>query len=100
MKTITIADLERAILAIKDENDLRRVINAVREVQSARSETAVDAIKRGDKVRFTLRSGLAITGIVMKKNRKTVSLRNCVYERSQQPCVDYRVSATLCTVVK
>ena len=98
MKNIKISDLENAILALTDASDIRRVINAIREVQSGRSEAAMDNIKRGDKVRFVVR-GSPIVGTVFKKNRKTVALRDCHYEGTTMRVVDYRVSATLCTKV-
>lgn len=97
MKT-TINDLESAILALTDAGDIRRVINAIREVQSERTANAIATFKRGDKVRFVAK-GFAIVGVVDKMNRKTMSLRHCFYERSGVPVPNYRVSPTFCTIV-
>lgn len=97
MKT-SIADIERAILSLTDANDIRRVIAAVREVQSDRVRAAADKFKRGDKVRFVHRH-MAIVGTVAKINPKTMALRDCYYEMTKSPCVNYRVSPTFCTKV-
>jgi hypothetical protein len=69
-------------------NDLRTIHNALRLAHRNKSVIASRNFEVGEKVKFTMKSGLAISGTVMKVNIKNILVK-------VSPTKQYRVPAAM-----
>ncbi|MBN2382225.1 hypothetical protein JXQ70_05025 [bacterium] len=79
-ESITIIDRVSAVEAIKrlNEDDLlflnRLIVERLKLISQARSTSQMARFTKGDRVSFLLRDGRVIEGIVLRLNKKTVSV--------------------------
>lgn len=93
MTTYNYNEIIEAVILLDDIQTLKRLRNAVLERMETLSKKATRAMRSGDRVRWTGRSGQTVFGTVIKPNRKTVSIR-------ADDGTQWRVSTTLLEVVQ